>query len=85
MENITIEKREITVNKEEFIKALVEYTKLYKKHNRSVIAIGFGILKNEFNLKLKGSDWYVLANFIGLSVWRSQYFLVDNILKLDSE
>jgi hypothetical protein len=79
--NIKIEKRTLELNRDEFVAELKEHAKLIQKHSPSTFGITIKWFNIEFGLKLKSSDYYKLADELGIKLKRGIMHLED-ILKL---
>lgn len=62
---ITIEKRNIELNTEEFREELIEVCKLIKRNSPLSFAITIKGINEHFGLKLKTTDFYILCEQLG--------------------
>jgi hypothetical protein len=82
---ITIETRELELNKVSFKNELRMFARLVKKHNPSLIGIGISQLNEHFKLKLKIADFYKLSEELEFKVHRGKFWYIDDILPSKNE
>ncbi len=77
---ITIEKRTVTIDKDEFISELKRLAKLYA-HGR--IGLIMKDLNAEFRCKMTHGDYVELCNTIGISLYRGKVILFKDLEKIN--
>ena len=79
---ITIEKRKIELNIEEFRCELLEVCRLLKRHSPSTFGITIKGINEHFGIKLKTTDFYLLCEELGYKSRqgrRNRYLNFDDI------
>lgn len=79
---ITIQKRTLVLNTEEFRQELKEVCRLIKRHNNSSFGITMKGINEHFGVKLKITDYYMLCDELGYKTRigkKSRYIHFDEI------